>query len=106
MALGMLLVRSADTIWLLYVFSALLIAFASFFGPALNSAIPNLVEADELISANALSSATWGLMLAVGAAVGGVVIAAVGRDAAFVVNSAFVLFLGCDGLLHPQIVWT
>jgi len=92
MALGMLLVRSADTIWVLYVFSALLIAFASFFGPALSSAIPNLVATDELISANALSSATWGLMLAVGAAVGGIVIAAVGRDAAFVVNSASFFF--------------
>lgn len=92
MALGMLLVRTVDTIWLLYVFSALLIAFASFFGPALNSAIPNLVRPDELISANALSSATWGLMLAVGAAVGGVVIAALGRDAAFVVNSASFFF--------------
>ncbi len=92
MALGMLLVRTADTIWLLYVFSALLIAFASFFGPALNSAIPNLVEDDELISANALSSATWGLMLAVGSAVGGMVIAAFGRDAAFVVNSVSFFF--------------
>lgn len=92
MALGMILVRTSDQIWLLYAFSALLIAFASFFGPALSSAIPNLVEADELISANALSSATWGLMLAVGAAVGGVVIATVGHDAAFVVNSASFFF--------------
>jgi MFS family permease len=92
LALGMLLVRTPDEIWLLYLFSALLIAFASFFGPALNSAIPNLVSGDELISANALSSATWGLMLAVGAAVGGVVIAAVGRDAAFVVNSLSFFF--------------
>jgi MFS family permease len=87
LALGMLLVRTPEAIWLLYLFSALLVAFASFFGPALNSAIPNLVHKDELISANALSSATWGLMLAVGAAIGGVVIAAFGRDAAFVVNS-------------------
>src|SRR5512143_455369 len=92
LALGMLLVRTPNEIWLLYLFSALLIAFASFFGPALNSAIPNLVSGDELSSANALSSATWGLMLAVGAAVGGVVIAAVGRDAAFVVNSASFFF--------------
>jgi MFS family permease len=92
LALGMLLVRSSSEIWLLYLFSALLIAFASFFGPALNAAIPNLVSSDELISANALSSATWGLMLAVGAAIGGVVIAAVGRDAAFVVNSLSFFF--------------
>jgi MFS family permease len=92
LALGMLLVRTTDQIWLLYLFSALLIAFASFFGPALNSSIPNLVSAGELISANALSSSTWGLMLAVGAAVGGVVIAAVGRDAAFAVNSLSFFF--------------
>jgi MFS family permease len=92
LALGMLLVRTSDEIWLLYLFSALLVAFASFFGPALNAAIPNLVSDDELISANALSSATWGLMLAVGAAVGGVVIAAFGRDAAFVVNSLSFFF--------------
>src|SRR5512135_3055278 len=92
LALGMLLVRTPETIWLLYVFSALLVAFASFFGPALSSALPHLVRDDELISANALSSATWGLMLAVGAAVGGVVIAAFGRDVAFVVNSASFFF--------------
>lgn len=92
LALGMLLVRSADHIWLLYLFSALLVTFSSFFGPALNAAIPNLVRKQELLSANALSSSTWGLMLAVGAAVGGLVIAAVGRDLAFVINSLSFFF--------------
>lgn len=92
LALGMLLVRSADQIWLLYIFTALLISFATFFGPALSAAIPNLVSEDELISANGLSSSTWGLMLAIGAAMGGIVIALVGRDAAFVVNSASFFF--------------
>ncbi len=92
MALGMLLVRTADQIWLLYVFSALLIAFSSFFGPALNSALPKLVRREELISANGLSTSTWGLMLAVGAAVGGLVIAAFGRDTAFVINSLSFFF--------------
>lgn len=92
LALGMLLVRSPDQIWLLYVFSALLVSFSTFFGPAESAAIPNLVSRDELISANALASSTWGLMLAVGAAMGGVVIAAVGRDAAFIINSFSFLF--------------
>ncbi len=92
MALGMLLVRSADQIWMLYVFSGLLIAFASFFGPALSAAIPNLVKKEELISANGLSSSTWGLMLAVGAALGGLAIAALGRDMAFVINSLSFFF--------------
>lgn len=92
LALGMLLVRSADHIWLLYLFSALLVTFSSFFGPALNAAIPNLVRKEELLSANALSSSTWGLMLAVGAAVGGLVIAVAGRDMAFVINSLSFFF--------------
>ena len=92
LALGMLLVRNADQIWLLYIFTGLMIAFSTFFGPALSAAIPNIVSRDELVSANALSSSTWGLMLAVGAAVGGILIAVVGRDAAFVVNSASFFF--------------
>ncbi len=87
MALGMLLVRNVGQIWILYVFRGLLVAFASFFGPALSAAIPNLVKKEELLSANGLSSSTWGLMLAVGAALGGLAIAAVGRDMAFVINS-------------------
>lgn len=92
LALGMLLVRNAGEIWLLYILSALLISFSSFFGPALSAAIPNLVKREELISANGLSASTWGLMLAVGAALGGVVIALVGRDMAFVVNSLSFFF--------------
>lgn len=92
LALGMLFVRTSDEIWLTLLLTALIIAFATFFNPALSAAIPNLVSEDELISANALSSSTWGLMLAVGAAVGGIVIALFGRDAAFVVNSASFLF--------------
>ncbi len=92
LALGMLLVRSTDQIWLLYIFSGLLVTFSSFFSPALSAAIPNLVSRDELISANGLSSSTWGLMLAVGAALGGIAIALVGRDAAFVINSLSFVF--------------
>lgn len=92
LALGMLLVRNAGEIWMLYILSALLISFSSFFGPALSAAIPNLVKRDELISANGLSSSTWGLMLAVGAAIGGIVIALLGRDMAFVVNSISFFF--------------
>ncbi len=92
LALGMLLVRSPDQIWLVYVFSALLITFSSFFNPAINAAIPNLVPREALISANALSSTAWSLMLAVGAALGGVAIALVGRDMSFVVNAVSFLF--------------
>ena len=86
-ALSLLLVRTADQIWLVYVFQTMSVLFASFFNPAQNAAIPNLVKREELLTANAMSSATWGTMLAVGSFAGGVTIAALGRDAAFVVNS-------------------
>lgn len=86
-ALLLLLVRTADHIWMVYVFQTLSVLFASFFNPALNAAIPNLVKRDQLLTANALSSATWGTMLAVGSFAGGVAIAALGRDTAFVLNS-------------------
>lgn len=91
-ALSLILVRTADQIWMVYVFQTLSVLFASFFNPALNAAIPNLVKRDQLLTANALSSATWGTMLAVGTLVGGVMVALVGRDAAFVLNS--LSFLG------------
>lgn len=87
LALSLLLVRTADQIWMVYVFQTLSVLFASFFNPALNASIPTLVRRDQLFAANALSGATWGSMLAVGSLAGGVTIALVGRDLAFVLNS-------------------
>ena len=49
--------------------------------------IPNLTTRANLLTANALSSATWSAMLAIGAGVGGVVTALFGRDVAFLVNA-------------------
>ncbi len=86
-ALGMLLVRTADQIPLIYVLMMLLVLFGSFFNPASSAAIPNLVRREQLYAANALSNSTWGVMLAVGTFSGGVALAVVGRDAAFVINS-------------------
>ena len=87
LALSLLLVRTADQIWMVYVFQTLSVIFASFFNPALNAATPNLVRREQLLTANALSSATWGTMLAVGTFIGGLAVATVGRDMAFVINS-------------------
>ncbi len=87
LALSLLLVRTADQIWMVYVFQTLSVTFASFFNPALNASIPNLVRRDQLLTANALSSATWGTMLAIGTFVGGIAVATVGNDIAFVLNS-------------------
>src|SRR3990172_8032362 len=53
-----------------------------------SAAFPNLVERRDLAPANALFGSLWGTMLAVGAALGGLVAAGLGRDAAFVIDAA------------------
>jgi hypothetical protein len=50
--------------------------------------MPNLVDDDDLSTANALSGSLWGTMLAIGAGLGGIVTAAVGRDAAIAIDAA------------------
>ena len=85
--LGLLLVRTQDRVWLAYVVMALTVTGSAFFEPARTATIPNVTSKDELIPANALSSATWAAMLAIGASIGGLVTALFGRDFAFVINS-------------------
>jgi len=85
--LGLLLVRDASNIWVAYLVIGLSVAATGFFEPARSALLPNIASVDELVPANALSSATWSAMLAVGAALGGVVTAAFGRHAAFLLNS-------------------
>ena len=82
-----ILVRDVNLVWLVYVANVLLITSASFFLPATNASIPNIVSQEELFPANALSGATWGIMVMVGSALGGIVSAIFGRDIAFVVNA-------------------
>lgn len=86
--LALLLVRRADQIWIAYVVMALTVGAQGFFEPARTATIPNITSADELLPANAMSSATWSAMLAIGASIGGVVTATLGRNVAFIVNAA------------------
>jgi predicted MFS family arabinose efflux permease len=85
--LGFLLIERPDQVWLAYLLAAAEILSASFFEPAKSAAIPSLVSQEELISANALSSASWSVTLALGAALGGLVTASFGRNTAFVIDS-------------------
>jgi MFS family permease len=86
--LGLLAVRRADEVWIAYVVMALTVSAAAFFEPARTATIPNITAEEELLPANALASATWSAMLAVGASIGGIVTAVAGRDVAFGVNAA------------------
>ncbi len=96
-ALSFILVKTQDMVWLVYVANILLIVSASFFNPASSASIPNIVTRGELFSANALGGASWGIMLMVGAALGGIVSTLFGRDLAFVINA--LSFLAAAGLI-------
>jgi len=85
--LAMLLVRSRSMVWLVYPLLLAETTMAAFFEPARSAVIPNISETGEVLVANTLSSATWSVNLLIGASVGGVVAAFLGRDAAFVLNA-------------------
>jgi MFS family permease len=87
LALSFLLVRDSNLIWLLFVGNILLVSSAAFFNPASSAIVPNIVSKRELYPANALSGATWGIMVMVGSALGGLVSVVFGRDIVFILNS-------------------
>lgn len=87
LTLGFLFLTTPERLWIAYVLTAVVMAVSSFFHPAFVATIPNLTRREELVTANALSSATWAVMLAIGSALGGLVTAWLGVHAAFVIDA-------------------
>jgi len=83
----MLLVRSKSAVWLVYPLLLAETTMAAFFEPARNAVIPNIASSEQVLVANTLSSATWSVNLLIGASIGGVVAAFLGRDATFLLNA-------------------
>jgi MFS family permease len=98
--LGFLLVRSPADVWFLYVLTALQFGLSGLFVPARTAIVPDIVSTEQLGVANALSSATFAVMQAVGAAVGGLVAGAIGMYETFVIDAiSFVLSAAlCAGI--------
>jgi MFS family permease len=85
--LCMLLIRSKAMVWLVYPLLMAETLLVAFFEPARNAVIPNIVAPEDVVLANTLSSTTWSVNLMVGATLGGVVAALLGRDAVFLLNA-------------------
>ena len=85
--MGFLLVREAQHIWLLYTLTAIQLAISGFFFPTRNAILPDIVSPRELGAANTLSSTTWSVMLALGAALGGIVSGTWGIYPAFIIDA-------------------
>src|ERR1700693_5943457 len=96
--LCMLFVRSKEMVWLVYPLLMAETLLAAFFEPARNAVIPNIVEREDVVVANTLASTTWSVNLMLGATLGGVVAALLGRDAVFLLN-------GLSFLISAALIW-
>src|SRR5210317_113978 len=86
--LAFLLVRKPEHVWLVYVLALVQESIWTFYDPARKASVPNLCSPDELILANALSGATWSIMLAFGAALGGFVTYLFGWQTAIIIDAS------------------
>ncbi|KPK00304.1 MAG: MFS transporter [Desulfobacterales bacterium SG8_35] len=86
--LAFLLVRKPEHVWLVYILALVQESIWTFYDPARKASVPNLCSPEELILANALSGATWSIMLAFGAALGGFVTHLYGWETAIVIDAA------------------
>ncbi|MEN0063041.1 MAG: MFS transporter [Myxococcota bacterium] len=82
--LGLVFVPNVTLLYTLVVIQTLLSAV---FEPARNALFPDLVRSEELTAANAVSAATWSLMLAVGAATGGLFTDLLGWELALLLDA-------------------
>jgi MFS family permease len=73
--LPLLLVRSAEQVWIVYAVSAVESVLEQFVGPAQNALIPALVTEERLVAANSLNSLSSSLARLGGPALGGVIAA-------------------------------
>lgn len=87
LALCYLFVDRPERVPLVYVITVLMVLFQAVFEPARKSALPDIVNREEMVLANAISGATWSSMLALGAAVGGFVAGLFGHQVAFCLNA-------------------
>jgi MFS family permease len=91
--LALVFVDGPADAWLYYGAVVALMVLHAVYLPAESAALPRIVEDDEaLLTANALNSASWSTALAIGAALGGAVVAAYGTDVAFVIDAATFVF--------------
>ncbi len=87
LVLGGLLVRDAQTVWILYLVGFLVSVASRFFFPAHSAMIPLLVRENELAAANGLTQITFTVALLAGPALAGFMIGWLGAGVAFAVDS-------------------
>ena len=87
LALTFLMVDGPEDMWWLIGVSGIMMLFHGVYVTAERAAVPNIVNEEDLITANAIGSASWSTALCTGAMLGGIVVSQWGTDAAFVIDS-------------------
>lgn len=82
----LLLVQSADQVWIIYVVYVLKSILGNFMGPAENALLPKLVGEDQLTTANALNTLNNSLSRLIGPALGGFVYASFGYNCSILID--------------------
>ncbi|QSJ14934.1 MFS transporter [Nostoc sp. UHCC 0702] len=90
--LTVLIFLQAAQIWLLYLFAISFGIVEGFSIPAARSIIPTLVTQEQLIASNTLSQGVTQLIVLIGPALGGLLIASVGIEKAFAIDAASFIF--------------
>ena len=85
---GFLLVNGPEDLWFLYTLTAVQLGVSGIFNPTKDAILPDITRPEELGTANALYATTWSTMLALGAALAGVVAGQWGLQPAFIIDSA------------------
>jgi predicted MFS family arabinose efflux permease len=88
LVLCLLFVRDPDQVWIAYAVVTAHSLVSAFFEPAQQAMLPNLVSEADYPLAATLENSLWAATLALGSALGGVALAVLGRDAAFVCDAA------------------
>ncbi len=101
-ALGFLLVRRPEDLWIAYLCTALLSFFGTFFEAAKNAAVPNITGERDLLAGNALMFSSRFLLMSLGAALGGWASSNVGYHLAFIINAVSFLFSAYSVWLVPD----
>ncbi|WP_264741010.1 MFS transporter [Cytobacillus firmus] len=84
--LGLLFVREAGDLWIVYASAFLISMGEAIYSPARMSAIPALVKSDRLIYVNAIEQIMIGAVLIIGSSTGGILAYFLGNSAAFMIN--------------------
>ena len=99
--LPLLLVRSADWLWIIYAVNFTESVLAQFLAPAENALLPRLVAEHELVPANALNGLNNNLARLIGPVLGGLVVARWGLSGAALLDAAsFVIAAGLVALVR------